>query len=422
MNHAPAVQEKSISNATVKSPSSWMTVYPVKGIRLATAAAGIRYADRDDLVVIECQAGSHCAAVFTRNKFSAAPVQLAKVHISQSSPRALLINSGNANAGTGEKGMKNSIQCCELLAETLGYDASEVLPYSTGVIGEQLPVQVFEAAIPLCVKDLSSEEGAWARAAKAIMTTDTVPKLLSKKIDIAGCEVNITGMAKGAGMIRPDMATMLAFIATDAAIEQTTLQQLLNEAVGVSFNRITVDGDTSTNDACTLLASGAANMQPITSGSKEYTQFSTALTALMQGLAQAIIRDAEGATKFITINVAGAESEDDCLAVAYAVAESPLVKTALFASDPNWGRILAAVGRAPVSTLDISQVDIMLNGIAIVTAGEPDPAYTEDAGMQAVADTEITIDIKLGSTEESVTVWTSDLSHEYIRINAEYRT
>ncbi len=399
-----------------------MTIYPVEGIRLATTAAGIRYADRDDLVVIECQAGASCATVFTRNKFSAAPVQLAKVHVSQSMPRALLINSGNANAGTGEKGLKNAVRSCELLAAELGCNISEILPYSTGVIGEQLPVQVFETAIPDCVKHLSSEEGAWARAAKAIMTTDTVPKLLSKKIDIAGCEVKITGMAKGAGMIRPDMATMLAFIATDAAIEQTALQQLLKAATEISFNRITVDGDTSTNDACTLLASGAADMQPITSGSKEYTQFSTVLTALMQGLAQAIIRDAEGATKFITINVAGAESEDDCLAVAYAVAESPLVKTALFASDPNWGRILAAVGRAPVSSLDIGQVNIMLNGVSIVTAGEPDPAYTEDAGMQAVADTEITIDIKLGSTAESVTVWTSDLSHEYIRINAEYRT
>ena len=399
-----------------------MTICPVKGIRLTTAAAGIRYADRDDLVVIECQAGSSCATVFTQNKFSAAPVQLAKEHITQSLPRALLINSGNANAGTGEKGMKNAIQCCELLADALGCDASEVLPYSTGVIGEQLPVQVFEAAIPGCVKNLSTDTNTWIRAAKAIMTTDTVPKLLSRKLDIAGSEVCITGMAKGAGMIRPDMATMLAFVATDAIIEQVALQQLLNEAVGVSFNRITVDGDTSTNDACTLLASGMADMQPITSGSKEYTQFSTVLTELMQGLAQAIIRDAEGATKFITINVSGAESEDDCLAVAYTVAESPLVKTALFASDPNWGRILAAVGRSPVNTLNISQVNIILNGVAIVTAGEPDPAYTEDTGMQAVADTEITIDIKLGSSAEAVTVWTSDLSHEYVRINAEYRT
>jgi len=372
--------------------------------------------------VIECQAGSSCATVFTQNKFSAAPVQLAKAHITQSIPRAFLVNSGNANAGTGEKGMKNAVQCCELLAGLLGCDASEVLPYSTGVIGEQIPVQVFETAIPGCVKRLSEEANAWGRAAKAIMTTDTVPKLLSRKAGIAGCEVSITGMAKGAGMIRPDMATMLAFIATDAVIEQTTLQQLLNEATRISFNRITVDGDTSTNDACTLLASGAVDMEPVVAGSTEYAQFSTVLTAVMQDLAQAIIRDAEGATKFITINVAGGKSETDCLAVAYTVAESPLVKTALFASDPNWGRILAAVGRAPVSTLDINQVNIRLNGVAIVTAGEPDSAYTEEAGMQAVAGTDITVDIELGSSAEAVTVWTSDLSHEYVRINAEYRT
>ncbi|GMT41305.1 MAG: arginine biosynthesis bifunctional protein ArgJ [bacterium] len=399
-----------------------MTIYPVKGIRLATAAAGIRYRDRDDLVIIECQAGSSCAAVFTQNKFSAAPVQLAKAHITQSMPRALLVNSGNANAGTGEKGMKNAVQCCELLAGMLGCDVSEVLPYSTGVIGEQIPVEAFETAIPGCVKSFGADADAWARAAKAIMTTDTVPKLLSKKIDIAGCEISITGMAKGAGMIRPDMATMLAFIATDAVIEQTALRQLLNKAIAISFNRITVDGDTSTNDACTLLASGAVDMEPVVAGSTEYAQFSTVLTTLMQDLAQAIIRHAEGATKFITINVAGGKSETDCLAVAYTVAESPLVKTAFFASDPNWGRILAAVGRAPVSTLDISQVNIILNGIAIVTAGEPDSAYTEEAGMRAVAGTDITVDIELGSSAEMVTVWTSDLSHEYVRINAEYRT
>ena len=254
------------------------------------------------------------------------------------------------------------------------------------------------------------------------MTTDTVPKLFSRKVDIAGCEVTITGMSKGAGMIRPDMATMLAYIATDAVIEQPELQKLLNEAIEVSFNRITVDGDTSTNDACTMLASGVAEMQAIAYSTVEYDQFSSALTGLMQDLAQAIIRDAEGASKFITINVSGGESEADCLAAAYTVAESPLVKTALFASDPNWGRILAAVGRAPVSKLDIKQVSIKLNDVVIVTAGEPDPTYTEEAGQQAVASTDIVVDIELGSSTEAVTVWTSDLSHEYVRINAEYRT
>ena len=399
-----------------------MTIYPVKGIRLASAAAGIRYADRDDIVIIECQAGTHCAAVFTQNRFSAAPVLLAKKHPNQAQPRALLINSGNANAGTGEQGVKNAIYCCQVLADNLHCDSNEVLPYSTGVIGEQLPVSAFSQAIPECIKTLSTDTDAWVHASKAIMTTDTVAKLFSRKINIAGKDVVITGMSKGAGMIRPNMATMLAYIATDAAIEPAALQKMLNMATAVSFNRITVDGDTSTNDACTLLASGVVNMPAIEIGSAEFDQFTKAFIALMQDLAQAIIRDAEGATKFITINVSGAESEADCLAVAYTVAESPLVKTALFASDPNWGRILAAVGRAPVSELNINQVSISLNDVTIITAGEPDPGYTEEVGQVAVASTDITIDISLGNSAESVTVWTSDLSHEYVRINAEYRT
>ena len=399
-----------------------MAIFPVNGIRIGSTAAGIRYKQRDDLVVIECQPGTNCAAVFTRNRFSAAPVQLAKQHLNQVSPRALLINSGNANAGTGEQGLLNATECCQMLADDLGCDVSEVLPFSTGVIGEQLPLQAFKQALPNCVKNLSSDADAWEQAAKTIMTTDTVPKLFSRKVDIGGCEVSITGMAKGAGMIRPDMATMLAYLATDAVIEQPVLQSLLNQATRVSFNRITVDGDTSTNDACTLLATGTAKMATITENSREYDQFSSALTALMKDLAQAIIRDAEGATKFITINISGGESEDDCLAVGYTVAESPLVKTALFASDPNWGRILAAVGRAPVHQLDISQVNIRLNALPIVTAGEPDPSYTEEAGQNAVASTDIVVDIEFGSSTEAVTVWTSDLSHEYVRINAEYRT
>jgi glutamate N-acetyltransferase/amino-acid N-acetyltransferase len=399
-----------------------MTIHPVKGIRLATVAAGVRYAGRDDMVVIECQAGTSCAAVFTRNRFSAAPVQVARQHLQQTAPRALLINSGNANAGTGEQGTLDAVQCCQLLANNLGCNVTEVLPYSTGVIGQYLPVPAFEQAMPACVNKLREDSDAWDRAAKAIMTTDTVSKLFSRKTIINGFEVTLTGMSKGAGMIRPDMATMLAFVATDAVIEQPVLQKLLNESTALSFNRITVDGDTSTNDACTLLASGAAEMSPIAVGSNEYDQFFTALTGLMQDLAQAIIRDAEGATKFITINVSGAATEDDCSAVAYTVAESPLVKTALYASDPNWGRILAAVGRAPVSEMNINQVSIWLNDVAIVTAGKPDQGYTEEAGQKAVAGADISIDIRLGDSTKSVTVWTSDLSHEYIRINAEYRT
>ena len=399
-----------------------MPVLPVNGIRIGSTAAGIRYKGRDDLVVIECKSGTSCAAVFTRNRFSAAPVQIAKKHLGQVSPRALLINSGNANAGTGEQGLLNATQCCQMLADSLGCDVSEILPYSTGVIGQQLPVQAFKQALPSCLHNLRADADAWERASKTIMTTDTVPKLFSRKVDIAGCEVTITGMSKGAGMIRPNMATMLAYIATDAVIDQPVLQSLLNEGTRVSFNRITVDGDTSTNDACTLLATGIAKMAAITENSKEYEQFASVLTALMQDLAQAIIRDAEGATKFITINVSGGESEDDCLAVGYTVAESPLVKTALFASDPNWGRILAAVGRAPVNKLDISQVNIRLNALPIVTAGEPDPSYTEEAGQNAVASSDVIVDIELGASDEMVTIWTSDLSHEYVRINAEYRT
>ena len=356
-----------------------MSIFHVKGIRLGVAAAGIRYADRDDLVVIECEPGTQCAAVFTKNRFSAAPVQVAIDHLRHKMPRALLINSGNANAGTGVQGIEDAIKCCHLLAQQINCETTEVLPYSTGVIGQYLPVEVFTKTLPKCIEHLRADVEAWEAAARAIMTTDTVPKLYSRRINIAGCDVTLTGITKGAGMIRPNMATMLAYIATDAKIEQPLLQSLLEESTAVSFNRITVDGDTSTNDACTLLATGQAEMSPLTAGSTEYNQFSIALTALMQDLAQAIIRDAEGATKFITINVSGAASESDCLAVAYTVAESPLVKTAFFASDPNWGRILAAVGRAPVSELNIEQVDIKLNGVAIVSAGEPDQAYNEEA-------------------------------------------
>ena len=282
-----------------------MSIYPVKGIRLGVTAAGIRYRDRDDLVVIECVPATQCAAVFTRNRFSAAPVQVARAHLSQNMPRALLINSGNANAGTGTQGIDDASECCRLLAEHLDCQAAEVLPYSTGVIGQHLPVDTIAKAIPACIAKLAADEDAWQAAANAIMTTDTVAKLYSRRIDIAGCEVSLTGIAKGAGMIRPDMATMLAYIATDARIEQPVLQSLLAEATAVSFNRITVDGDTSTNDACTLLATGQSKMQAISAGTAEYDQFSVALTSLMQELAQAIIRDAEGATKFITINVFG---------------------------------------------------------------------------------------------------------------------
>lgn len=399
-----------------------MNILPVTGIRLGSSAAEIRYKGRDDLVVIECAEGTSAAAVFTRNRFRAAPVRIARWHLTDRSPRALLINSGNANAGTGEQGMEDCIACCERLAGLLDTDKESILPFSTGVIGERLPVDRLTAGIPACLDTLDESPEAWHRAAAAIMTTDTVPKLASSQVLLGDKSVTITGMAKGAGMIRPDMATMLAFIATDAVIEHAELQTALNEAVNQSFNRITVDGDTSTNDACVVLATGASGAISLREDTADHALFTRALGEVMQSLAMAIIRDAEGATKFITIDVRGGETEQDCLAVAYTVAESPLVKTAMFASDPNWGRILAAIGRAPVERLDIDAVNISINEVRIVTNGQPDPGYTEEAGQQAMAPEEIDLVIEMGDGSAASRVWTSDLSHEYVRINAEYRT
>ena len=399
-----------------------MSIYPVKGIKLGSTAAGIRYKDRDDLVVMQCLPGTTAAGVFTRNRFCAAPVHVAKQHLSQTTPRALVINAGNANAGTGEQGMADALSSCEALANRLDVSTETVLPFSTGVIGERLAMDVLTKGLDNCIESATDSADAWQRAALAIMTTDTVPKLVSSQVLLGGKTVTVTGIAKGAGMIRPDMATMLAFIATDATIDSSLLQAALDAAVNASFNRITVDGDTSTNDACMLLATGASGIAPLGMGSNDYELFVHALNEVMQSLAKSIIRDAEGATKFITINVAGGSSEQDCLAVAYTVAESPLVKTAMFASDPNWGRILAAVGRARVAALDIQSVSISINDVAVITNGEPDPGYTEAAGQEAVAPQDIDLSIAIGSGEASTTVWTSDLSHEYVTINAEYRT
>lgn len=399
-----------------------MTIYPVKGIHLGSTAAGIRYQGRDDLVVIQCQAGTTAAAVFTQNRFCAAPVHVARRHLAEAAPRALLINAGNANAGTGEQGMADSLATCVALSKIFNVSTEAVLPFSTGVIGERLPVDVLVNGLSDCVGGCDESAEAWQRAAEAIMTTDTVPKLVSSHVLLGGKTITITGMSKGAGMIRPNMATMLSFIATDAVIDKAVLQSALDDAVNVSFNRITVDGDTSTNDACVVLASGASGMEPLVKDSGDYLLFVSALSEVMQSLAMAIIRDAEGATKFITINVSGGASEQDCLAVAYTVAESPLVKTAMFASDPNWGRILAAVGRAPVDELQINAVSISINDVPIVSNGEPDPNYTETLGQKAVEPEEINLLIEIGSGEAKTTVWTSDLSHDYVRINAEYRS
>jgi glutamate N-acetyltransferase/amino-acid N-acetyltransferase len=393
----------------------------VAGIKLGTAAAGIKYPDRQDLVLIELAEGSQCSAVFTLNAFCAAPVQLARLHLAQTSPRYLLINSGNANAGTGAAGLQAAQDSCAAVAETMDCSANEVLPFSTGVIGEPLPVNNIATALPAAKASLS--ENNWLPAAQAIMTTDTVAKAVSKTINIDGKTVTVTGMAKGAGMIRPDMATMLAYIATDACIDRATLDCCLREAVAVSFNRITVDGDTSTNDACVLMATARAENTPITeSTSTAYVSLCEAVTAVCTELAQALIRDGEGANRFITIDVEAGRDVEESQAVAYTIAHSPLVKTALFAGDPNWGRILAAVGRAGVTELDINTIDIYLDDVCIVSQGGRDPAYTEEQGQKVMSQSELTIRVVLGRGSAAVRVWTCDLSYDYVRINAEYRS
>ena len=390
---------------------------PVAGVRLAAVAAGVRYPDRLDLVLLELAPGSRVAAVFTRNRFRAAPVQLAEQHLAAVAPRYLLINTGNANAGTGAAGLDAARRCCAAVAARAGCDPRAVLPFSTGVIGEPLPVSPIEAALPAAFNGLA--EDAWLAAARGIMTTDTVPKGASLELRLPAGRVRLTGIAKGAGMIRPDMATMLAFIATDATIDAGHLRALLRDAVAASFNRITVDGDTSTNDACVLMATGRSG---VSVDAAAEPAFAAALTELCQSLAQAMVRDGEGATRFVTVVVEQGRNGAECLQVAYAVAQSPLVKTALFAGDPNWGRILAAVGRAGIEDLAVTAVDIWLNDVRIVHGGERDPDYTEAQGQAAMAGEDIRIRIALGRGEAMERVWTTDLSHEYIRINAEYRT
>lgn len=392
---------------------------PVPGIRLGTTEAGIKYTNRRDLVVIELAEGTQTAAVFTQNAFCAAPVQVAKSHLTDAIPRYLLINTGNANAGTGHNGLEDAKQCCQLVAENVDCISSEVLPFSTGVIGESLVMDVFQDGIPNAIANLS--KSGWEDAAHGIMTTDTIAKGLSEELELDGKTITITGIAKGSGMIRPDMATMLAYIATDAAIDCSLLQALLNRAVRCSFNRITVDGDTSTNDSCLLMATGASGVQ-ITENSEELHHFSILLNSMMQKLAQLMIRDAEGATKFVTVEVDGGANEKECEEVAYTIAHSPLVKTALFASDPNWGRILAAVGRAGVEALDLEQIRIYLGDVLIVENGGRAESYSEERGQTAMEQEEITIRVELSRGENSAAVWTSDLSYKYVEINAEYRS
>jgi glutamate N-acetyltransferase/amino-acid N-acetyltransferase len=391
----------------------------INGIRLGTACAGIKKNDHRDLVLIEIAESSQVAAVFTQNAFCAAPVIVAKDHFSKTTPRYLLINTGNANAGTGKQGIADTLECCKAVATVSGCDVEDTLPFSTGVIGESLAVDKIVAGIKIAYNQLAAE--GWDDASNGILTTDTRPKLLSESAEINGKTVTVTGMAKGSGMIRPNMATMLAYCATDAMMDADTLQQCLQSAVDASFNRITVDGDTSTNDACILIATGKAGVT-IENGSKSYTEFYSLLESLCIKLAKDMVRDAEGATKLINIVVNGGVDTDECQRVAYTIAHSPLVKTAFFASDPNWGRILAAVGRSGIESLELNKLKIFLDDVCIVSNGGRDPAYQESDGQKVMDQSEITIRVDMGRGSASDHVWTCDFSYDYVRINAEYRT
>lgn len=394
-------------------------MHAVKGVKLGTCNAGIKQTQRDDILLMEMVEGGSCAAVFTRNAFCAAPVTVARNHLGQE-PRWLLVNSGNANAGTGRQGLQDAMATCLSLASEVGGMAQQVLPFSTGVIGEPLPAAKIIAALPAAVADLDA--GHWLRAARAIMTTDTFPKGASTVVEIGGQPVTITGIAKGAGMIHPNMATMLAFVATDAGLDQPLLQQCLAAAAEQSFNRISVDGDTSTNDACVLLASGCAAAPRIAAGSAGHAAFAAALLGVCKRLAELIVRDGEGATKLMHIVVEQAASDDEALQVAKTIAHSPLVKTAFFASDPNWGRILAAVGRAGVADMELERVDIYLGTICIVENGARAAAYTEQDGQRVMKQAEITVTVRLGRGDCRQEMLTCDFSYDYVRINAEYRT
>ncbi len=391
-------------------------LHPVPGITMAAVSAGIKKPGRLDCVVFSLGDAASVAGSFTRNAFCAAPVTLCKQHLSVTHPHYFVINTGNANAGTGNTGMENARRVCLEIAELKSLPVNTILPFSTGVIGEQLPVEKITDVLPEALSRLYEDK--WTDCAKGIMTTDTRPKAASVQLEIDGKTVTITGIAKGAGMIKPNMATMLAFVFTDAKIEDRQLRAILDGVVNNSFNRITVDSDTSTNDSCMLVASGASEVQIDESNA----EFMTALNTVFLDLAHGLVRDAEGATKFVTIRIEEGANQEECLRLAYTVAESPLVKTALFASDPNWGRILAATGRAGIEDLDIEKVAIYLDEVCIVENGAVAASYTEAAGKKVMLQEEITIRITLGRGSCSETVWTSDLSHDYVTINAEYRT
>ncbi|NLD15534.1 MAG: bifunctional glutamate N-acetyltransferase/amino-acid acetyltransferase ArgJ [Gammaproteobacteria bacterium] len=394
-------------------------MHPVKGFALGIASAGVKKAGRRDLVLMRCAEGSTVAGVFTQNAFCAAPVQLCKQRLGQP-VRYLITNTGNANAATGQPGLAAAQQVCQAVADSLNVPLEQVLPFSTGVIGEPLPVDKITAALPAAITDLKEDN--WALAGEGIMTTDTLPKGASQQFEHDGATFTVTGISKGAGMIRPNMATMLGYVATDAKVSQTVLQQLVKQAADLSFNRISIDGDTSTNDSFMLIATGQTGAAIDKAEGELYQKLQHAVCAVAMQLAQAIVRDGEGATKFVTVQVEQGGNVKECLDVAYAVAHSPLIKTALFASDPNWGRIVAAVGYAGVPGLEQEKVNVFLNDVCIVKDGGRAASYTEEQGAAVMQQEEILIRIQLGRGEFSETIWTTDLSHEYVRINAEYRT
>jgi glutamate N-acetyltransferase/amino-acid N-acetyltransferase len=396
-------------------------MHPVPGVRLGVTEAGIRKANRRDVTVIALDAGARVAGVFTQNRFCAAPVQVCKQHLASGDIRALVINTGVANAGTGEQGLKDARATCATLAQALGIAPEQVLPFSTGVILEHLPMDRLNAGVPKAAADL--REGGWFDAARAIMTTDTAPKGVSRQIQIDGKDVTITGISKGAGMIKPNMATMLGFMATDANVSQSLLDTLAAEAADLSFNSITVDGDTSTNDSFILMATGKAGNSVIEdAGSAAWAALREAVIGVAIALAQAIVRDGEGATKFMTIAVKGGRSREECRAVAYAIGQSPLVKTAFFASDPNLGRILAAIGYAGIADLDVSQLKVWLGDVLVAERGGRAASYKEEDGARIMAEAEITVTVDLARGDAAATVWTCDFSYDYVKINADYRS
>ena len=406
-------------NLTAPNPAD---LHPVPGVKLGITMAGVRKANRRDLTVITLDPGSAVAGVFTKNRYCAAPVQLCREHLAANADiRALVINTGNANAGTGEDGLVRARHTCIAMARLLNVSPEQVLPFSTGVIMETLPVDRIEAGLPAALADARADN--WAVAAEGIMTTDTLPKGYSKQVQIGGQTVTLTGISKGAGMIKPNMATMLGYLATDANIAPALLQPLVTEAANASFNRITIDGDTSTNDSFVLIATRQAKHAEITSlDSDDARVLRAALIEVAQKLAQAIVRDGEGATKFISITVEGGRDEAECALAAYAIAHSPLVKTAFFASDPNLGRILAAVGYAGIDDLDQNLIEMHLDDVHVVTKGGRNPAYREEDGQRVMKQSEIGIRVHLGRGTAQTTVWTCDLSHDYVSINADYRS